>query len=269
MAIDVTDFSTEVVEASKHTPILVDFWAPWCGPCRTLGPALERLDAEAGGAWKLAKVNTDAFPELSSQYQIRGIPAVKLFIDGSVVDEFTGALPEHAVRQWLEKALPSEAKKLLVQAEDLLIAGDKNGAVDFLHRVVADEPANAAASALLAGALVFEQPERALELAATGMSGEPRHVQLCEAVRTLVRATADGTEALPDEPGRSEAEAVIGFLADGKFDEAVRSILALLQVNRLFSDDWGRRVGVALFTILGPEHPVTREHRRTFDMWLY
>ena len=103
-------FQTEVLDKSNEKPVVVDFWAPWCGPCRFLGPTLDKLAKNNGGAWRLVKINTDSHPELLRRFNIMGIPAVKMFVDGEIVDEFVGALPEPEVKRWLEKTLPVTAE---------------------------------------------------------------------------------------------------------------------------------------------------------------
>ena len=100
-------FQTEVLDKSHDKPVVVDFWAPWCGPCRVLGPIIEKLARESGGRWRLVKINSDTHGALAQRYGVRGIPAVKMFVDGRVAAEFTGALPEPEVRRWLDAHLPA------------------------------------------------------------------------------------------------------------------------------------------------------------------
>lgn len=105
------NFEEDVIQTSHRKPVVVDFWAPWCGPCRVLGPTLEKLAKESKGRWRLVKINADSFPVLTQRFGVRGIPAVKMFVDGAVKDEFVGALPEQAVREWLGRALPGNGDR--------------------------------------------------------------------------------------------------------------------------------------------------------------
>src|SRR5215218_2804378 len=113
--VDKTNFEALVIEGSKQVPVLVDFWAPWCAPCRALGPILEKLAAEYDGRFVLAKINSDENPALAARYGVRGIPNVKAFVAGEVIDEFSGALPESAVRQFIDNIIPSPADELRMQ----------------------------------------------------------------------------------------------------------------------------------------------------------
>ncbi len=271
MAYEVTDFQTEVIEASHQRPVLVDFWAPWCGPCRVLGPVLEKLVEENGAAWTLVKVNSDQHQELSARYGIRGIPAVKLFAEGKVVDEFVGALPEYAVRQWLEKALPSENKQRLERAQAALDAGDEATAAPLLEKILEEEPNNAKAQLLLARLLVFDDPARAESLVGGAAFAGPGFVQTEEAVRTIARLMRlhQSPEALPDAPGQEAYRAALDALAHHDFDAALEHFIDVIQQHRPYDDDGARKACVALFTLLGPAHPATHRHRRAFDMALY
>src|SRR5436309_4962667 len=139
------DFEREVLERSKSVPVVVDFWAPWCAPCRALGPVLERLAREYAGAFVLARVNVDEAPAVSQAFGIQSIPAVKAFRDGALVAEFVGAQPEAAVRQFLASVLPSEADHLAREGESRAAKSDLDGAGAAFGEALAREPRHARA----------------------------------------------------------------------------------------------------------------------------
>ena len=266
MGFDVQSFQEDVIDASQNGPVVVDFWAPWCGPCRVLGPIIEKLAHEQSDTWTLAKVNSDEYQAEAMRYGVRGIPSVKMFYKGEVIDEFTGALPEPAIRQWLEKALPGETKDLMKQVESLLDEGDLARARTDLERILELEPTNPSAAGHLASLIALENPERAAGLADIAINGEPRFVQIAEAVRTLIELTS----AVPaDGDGFDAFSKALEALKSGNPDAAIVSLIEVLKVDRYYGDDAARKLGVAIFTLLGPGHPVSTSHRRTFDMWLY
>lgn len=269
---EVQDFEVDVLQASKETPVVVDFWAPWCGPCRFLGPVLERLESEeANGRWKLAKINTDQNPELSMRYSIRGIPAVKLFVDGEVVDEFTGALPEQSVRQWLDKALPSENKKRLVAAESAMAEGDEAAAERLLRTILEEEPDNPEAKLLLARIILFDDPEAAASLASDAPFAGPGFLQLEESIKTIARLLSlQGDEdSLPEAAEKSRYLEGIRALGERDFDKALEAFIDVIRTNRYYDDDGSRKACIAIFSLLGESHATTKQHRRAFDMALY
>ncbi len=270
MGFELLNFEEDVLAASHVQPVLVDFWAPWCGPCRTLGPIIEKLAAEAPEKWTLVKINSDLHPELSTQYDVKGIPAVKLFHRGKVIDEFTGLLPEYAIKQWLEKALPSHAKDLMVAAESKLEEEDETGAKSLLEEILLEEPTNAKACGLLARLLVFSDLPRAAELAKTAATGEIQFLSLGSAIAQI--ASYESRTDLGELVGHKGLETYLSAIRAtqmGQPDVAIPLLIEVLQANRYLDDDGARKLGIALFTVLGASHPVTLSNRRTFDMWLY
>jgi putative thioredoxin len=246
MVIDVSEatFATDVLERSRTTPVVVDFWAAWCGPCRSLGPLLERAAERREGDVVLAKVDVDANPRLQMQFEVRGIPAVKAFRDGQIADEFTGAQPPAAVERFLDSLLPSEADGLVAE-------GDEAG----LRRALELEPGRADA-ALALGRILAQRGEREAALAVLGnVAGSFAAEGL--AARLRLEEDPDLAEAFAAlDRGETQRglDALIGAIA-GTADEDRREAL--------------RRAVVGVLDDLGVEHPLARESRRKLASALY
>ena len=271
MAYDVVDFQKEVIDASFEKPVLVDFWAPWCGPCRVLGPVLEKLAVEEADRWTLAKVNTDQNQEVSMQFGIRGIPAVKLFVDGKVVNEFTGALPEHMIKKWLAEAMPSGEMLQLDAAEAALEAGQTQMAREILTALLTADPDHIAARMLLAKVTALENIPEAVSLISSVEVVEPSHLQTKEFIETLgrlYRFSQDSSE-LADEAGKEIYMDAIKAVAEYNWDQSLALFIQVIQANRYYDDDGARKACIAIFHVLGPMNEFTKKHRRMFDMMLY
>lgn len=265
MSYEVSDFNKEVIEASQNQPVLVDFWAPWCGPCRALSPTLEKLVAEADDQWSLVTVNSDNHQDLSLAYEVRGIPAVKLFSGGEVIAEFTGAMPEYAVKQWLDQHLPSESSKSLATVRDFIETGRLSEAVVLLEEMDTDPDARL----LLASILTLSDPERAMTLAASVVPNNAEGEVTKAAVETVAGAALRSDKDLPEGPGRDDFVLALNNLAAGDVVTAIEHLNQVLLKDRYYGDDAARKLGVAVFTLLGNGDPGTRELRRTFDMYLF
>jgi putative thioredoxin len=256
------DFERDVIAASRERPVLVDFWAAWCGPCRVLGPVLEKLDAETD-AWDLVKVDTEANPALAQRMGIRGIPAVKLFVDGERTAEFTGALPEPAIRRWLDDHLPSPQKERLARADALLAEGNTDEARTLLEDALRDAPDDADLRLRLARLVAFDTPDRAADLV------EGQYTPQAEAVRDLARFLSLNADALPEAPVRDDYLAAADALRDDDVDTALDKLISVIQRDRSFDEDGARRAAVATFLLLGEDDPVVQKHRPAFNRSLY
>ena len=267
---DVTDFQTEVLDLSHHRPVLVDFWAEWCGPCRVLGPVLEKMAGHANGRWELKKVNTEQFPEVSAQYGIRSIPNVKLFSGGRQINEFVGALPEPAIRQWLDKALPDPNDEALDHAEALLRSGQLEAAHEQAQKVLGTSPGHERARSIAATALLFDDPQKAYDLVRDLDEGS-EHWELAGSVQEIARLLARSADpaAFGEKPVKQLYMKATRSLKAGDFDTALATFIEVIRDDRYYDDDGSRKVCIAIFKYLGEEHEITLKYRRDFGSALY
>jgi putative thioredoxin len=252
--IDVTEatFQTEVLERSLNTPVVIDFWAEWCGPCKQLSPVLEKLAIEGGGSWVLAKVDVDANPRLAQMFRVQGIPMVFAVVGGQPVDAFTGVVPEAQLRPWIQAVLAAGGAAdaapedpALLAADDALAEGDYDAAERAYKKILADRPADPAAAAGLA------------------QVGLLRRVDGVDPAAALKAA-----QEAPDDVEAQLVAADLEVLA-GRADEAYARLIAL--VRRVFGDDRERaRLHlVSLFSFAAPDDPVVAKARRSLASALF
>jgi putative thioredoxin len=233
------DFQSLVIEGSKQTPVVVDFWAEWCQPCKTLGPILEKVTNEAQGSVRLAKVDVDANPRLAQAFGVQGIPMVIAFKDGKPVSQFTGAVPEAAVRQFIAQLIPPLVDEAVLAAEALADAGDLAGAEAALNQLLVDQPANLDAGLSLATLLLDRGASQEAIEVLSRLSQTPDVKRLLAAARLL-----DGGEVDLADP-----------------EAALPRLLELVQEGG-DGREKARLQMIDLFDVLGAENPLTVEYRR-------
>jgi putative thioredoxin len=258
------DFQCDVIEQSHDIPVLVDFWAEWCAPCRILTPLLEKFTEKNSGRWKLVKINTEEYPDLVSSWNVKGIPNVKLFIKGEVKSEFSGALSEYKLEEWLKKEVPSLYEKEILLAAEFVRQGKPAMAVSLLDGVLHKEPDNLKVRALLVKLRLFSHPEEAIALSAS-LEYEPEFAELAETAKVIGRVIAMNEESLPDDTVKADYLAASGALKRQNFDAALAGFIEIIKRNRQYDDDGSRKACVAIFRYLGEEHEITRKYRKPFD----
>jgi putative thioredoxin len=270
MKYEITDFTKDVIERSFSNPVVVDFWAPWCGPCKMLGPILERLAEKNAQHWILAKVNTDVHQDTAAKFGIRGIPNVKLFVEGKVVNEFSGALPESMVVQWLAKALPNKFSKMVKQAELLFSNNDVPAARKLVDEILSKDQGNEGARVLLARTLLFSEPAKAMDLV-KDIEEHREQYPMASAIMSVGRLLRSlrHPDELPEDSVKEAYLEAARNLAAGSYAQALEKFIGVLKANREYDDDGPRRACLAIFTILGEGHPTTQNYRRSFSSALY
>lgn len=266
------DFDAGVLQKSRELPVLVDFWAAWCGPCRMLTPVLVRLAQAYGGKFLLAKVNTDVERELAARYGIRGLPTVKVFRNGEAVDEFVGVQPEANIRQLIERHLPRASEVSLQRAAAAHAAGNTTGAIEILRQALVSTPDDDALKLKLVE-LHLEQSsaEEAHKLLA-GLSAQAKAQPNARALlaRTdfaLIAAAAPPAaeleQTIASDAGNVAARTQLGALrvTAHDYEGALQQLLEIVRRDRDFGDDSGRKQMLAVFDILGGKGPLVNRYR--------
>lgn len=270
--IDVTEgsFEYDVLAYSQQMPVVVDFWAEWCIPCRTLGPMLERLALESQGAFRLAKVDVDNNPTLAKQYNVYSIPSVKAFRDGRVVAEFVGVIPEPKLREFIRSLAPSEMDLALEKGQSLLKLEQWSGAEQVFRQILAKNPQHPTALLGLARCMLAQgQAGEALNILRSFPAS--REFNAAQAMLPLAEALhrqGNGDE-WNDDPLDAAFNRAVRLVQRGNLPAALDGLLDLLREKKTYRDGAARKVVLGIFELMGEDNPLTAEYRKELASVLF
>ncbi|TCL72842.1 thioredoxin [Rhizobium sp. BK251] len=281
------NFTRDVLEESRRQPVLVDFWAPWCGPCKQLTPVLEKVVNEGRGRVRLVKLNIDDHPAIPGQLGIQSIPAVIAFVNGRPADGFMGAVPESQVRQFIDRLAgpagaddAAEIEAILQEAATLLAGGDFNGAAELFGAVLQADPENAKALAGIAECMIAAgQSDQAREALAELPDALAKDAGIIAVLKKLdqideARKLGDPVALQNDlalNADNHEARMKLAKIlnVEGKHEEAADHLLLIMRRDRTFDDDGARRQLLQFFEVWGPKDPATIAARRKLSSILF
>ena len=281
---DTESFVTDVIEASSKVPVIVDFWAPWCGPCKQLGPLIEKLVRQAGGLVRLVKINVDENQQLAAQMRVQSIPAVYAFKDGRPIDAFVGAQPESQIRGFIDRLLGDAQPPLeqaLERAAESLDHGDHESAAAIYAEVLANEPGHAAATAgMLRCAMAKGDIARARQMAAdipSEIRTDPDVAAAISAIELAEQGSASAANmaalksrlAVDRNDHQARFDLAMAHYGAGATEAAVEELLELVRGAQAWNDDAARKQLVKIFGVLGGSHPLTVSGRRRLSSILF
>ena len=277
------NFSTDVIDQSAKIPVVVDFWAPWCGPCKQLSPTLDKLAREYGGKIQLVKINVDENQELATQMRVQSIPMVVAFKDGQPVDGFAGALPESQLRQFFEKLTGSEGSPIeqaLEKASMMVANGDTKNAAEVYSQILSQDPTNASSHAGVAKCLIETE---GIEKAQAYLKGLDADMLKKEEVKSVLAAIdlehastdTEETDSLrqklatsPDDP-QLRYDLAIALYGDGCSEEAINILVELVKTHKTWNEEAARAQLLKIFEALGHSDPITIEGRRKLSVVIF
>ena len=267
------DFITKVIEKSKTIPVLVDFWAEWCAPCKRLEPVLEQVVKKLGGKVLLAKVNVDENQGLAQQMRVTSIPNVKLIVDGKIAGEFMGAIPEEAVMKFLSEHLPKAKDEEGDKGEALLESGRYPDAEKAFRKSLEPEPQNPKALEGLVRSLLFQWKIEDADKVIQGIEVPERSIELMKEGMDFWREVKDVPEDWKPSEGVSPVESFLKaaeyHAKSANYREAMENLLEIVKRDKEYRNGIGKRAMVFLFVLIGHEDATVKEYQTTLPRWLY